>query len=49
MTTPFEQTDTYATIKEMLVTQYGEIVAEMMLKGISPEALVHILPAKPKD
>lgn len=44
MNTPFEQTETYATIKEMLIAQYGEIATELLLKGVSAEALVHILP-----
>lgn len=44
--TPFEETEMAKTLRDLFTQQYGEVAAELMLKGVRPEALVHVLPAE---
>ena len=44
--TDWKDTEMHSELYAAISSQFGEIVAELMEKGVSPEGLVNILPAE---
>ena len=47
--TDWKDTEMHSTLYAMISSQFGEIVAELMEKGVSPEGLMQLMPAEEKN